>query len=452
MTNLMSDPFFRLLKGAVIKATGMQFFADKDDELAEVIGRRIEAIGAADCAAYYQLVTDPQEGRAERDELANELTIGETYFFRHRELFDAIRDVVLPDVIARNRDKRRLRVWSAGCATGAEPYSLAIMLRREFAAALEGWRVHIIGTDINKKFLAIASRAKYGDWALRATPEGERPLYFHAEKDGWSLRPEFRETVSFQAHNLAEDPFPSVADDLYDFDIVICRNVTIYFAEGLVGEVIAGFHECLVEGGWLLPGHAEAGVDLFRAFRTVNVPGAVIYQKPGEDRPSEDWATDIPAPDEESFLDRDADSGDQGREAGGLPLEDAELAALGKLIDRGEWRLALDFAAGIEARYSHRSAFFLRRALAEQGLGRVAEAQESLRKAIFIDRQYALAHYYLGVCLRGQGDLSAAARAFANAASVAGRRRADEGVSDVEGLTFGTLVRMAETQLRMARQ
>lgn len=75
-----------------------------------------------------------------------------------------------------------------------------------------------------------------------------------------------------------------------------------------------------------------------------------------------------------------------------------------------------------------------------------------MRKAIFIDRQYALAHYYLGVCLRGQGDLSAAARAFANAASVAGRRRADEGVSDVEGLTFGTLVRMAETQLRMARQ
>ena len=115
------------------------------------------------------------------DALIEEVTIGETYFFRHREHFDALRDLVLPDLIARNAGQRRLRIWCAGCADGAEPYSLSILLRRELAHLLFGWEVSILGTDINRQCLAIAREGRFEEWSLRSTSEDVKQACF-AEK------------------------------------------------------------------------------------------------------------------------------------------------------------------------------------------------------------------------------------------------------------------------------
>jgi chemotaxis protein methyltransferase CheR len=130
-SRLIQDPAYGLLKGFVIESTGLAYYVDKDEDLAGRIERRMSKRRAQDCAAYLRLLKDGHDGEAELDALIAELTIGETYFLRHRELFDALRDLVLPDLIERNRHTRRLRIWSAGCATGPEPYSVAILLRRE---------------------------------------------------------------------------------------------------------------------------------------------------------------------------------------------------------------------------------------------------------------------------------------------------------------------------------
>ena len=135
-------------------------------------------IGAHDCASYLDLLRDPFRGPSELDELIAEVTIGETYFFRHREHFDALRDLVLPDLIVRNRATRRLRIWSAGCADGPEPYSLAILLKREMAGQLPGWDVTIVGTDINRLSLARAREGKFEEWAFLSTPPGSERRVF----------------------------------------------------------------------------------------------------------------------------------------------------------------------------------------------------------------------------------------------------------------------------------
>src|SRR5438270_533851 len=146
---LSMDPDYLRLKGHVIAATGLAYYADKDADLGARLARRLQARGRPDCGSYLDLLTGGSEGEAELDALIADLTIGETFFFRHREVFDALRDIVLPDLIERNRASRQLRIWSAGCSTGAEPYSVSILLRRDLAARLEGWDVTLVGTDIN---------------------------------------------------------------------------------------------------------------------------------------------------------------------------------------------------------------------------------------------------------------------------------------------------------------
>lgn len=452
--NIAADPFFPLLKTAVIRVTGMAFFADKDADLAAIIGRRLESVGVADCAEYYDLVLDDERGWSERDELVSELTIGETYFFRHPELFEALRTIVLPDVIARNAGRRRLRIWSAGCATGAEPYTLAILLRRDFGGALADWQVQIVGTDINKRFLAAAKRGKYQNWALRATPETERERYFvQTEQDVWTLKPEYRQGVSFRAHNLVTDQFPSIADDLYDFDVILCRNVLIYFSREAVRTVVGGLHKCLNDGGWLLPGHAEPDTELFRDFCTVNAPGAVLYQK----NPGRPWAIEAEAGSEEPAPPPPAlaappfaaDVAEAAIRSDDPPVSpdsvSDHLATLRDLVDRGAWRHAIAAAGATITAHPESPDVFLYLGLAQQALGRTAEAKKALQRAIFLDRRFALAHYCLGMLLNKTGDRGAA-RAFANAAAVCAGMPPDAIVPCGDGVTYGRLAELADTQ------
>ncbi|MBX9634721.1 MAG: protein-glutamate O-methyltransferase CheR, partial [Magnetospirillum sp.] len=189
---LVADPFFPRLKALVIETTGMAFYADKDEDLARIVAARMGETGLIPCARYLELISDPVLGRDEMDALVAELTIGETYFFRHREQFDALRDIILPDVLARNQGVRRLRIWSAGCATGPEPYSLAIMLKRDFGARIAGWHVSIVGTDINQKFLARARDGRYDEWAFRATPDDVRRDCFDKVGKQWAIKPEYK--------------------------------------------------------------------------------------------------------------------------------------------------------------------------------------------------------------------------------------------------------------------
>ncbi|WP_240048455.1 CheR family methyltransferase, partial [Crenalkalicoccus roseus] len=293
------DEAFRRLKERIIARTGHFYYQDKDAALWERLLRRFHATGARDAAAYLARLDDPAAGEAEWAALEAEITIGETFFFRYAEQFDALRDTILPELIAANRARRRLRVWSAGCATGAEPYSVAILLRRLLGEEIGAWSVSVLGTDINLAFLDAARRARYGAWALRAIPEAERARDFLPAADGrgWVLRPQHRALVRFERHNLLSLLDGTTPLQMAEFDLILCRNVLIYFHPGTIRRVVRALGERLSKGGWMLLGHAEPNPAFREHLAVVELPGTVAFRRPVPEPPAPaPPAAALPAP------------------------------------------------------------------------------------------------------------------------------------------------------------
>jgi len=207
------------------------------------------------------------------------LTVGETYFFRNAPQFAALRRQVLPDLIQRQAKLRSLRLWSAGCATGEEPYSLAMTIN-DMLPDEATWQVTTLATDLNAGFLARAREALYSNWSFRETPEELRSRYFTPEENRWRLRVEIRRRVIFARLNLVEDMFPSVISGTCALDLIFCRNVMIYFDEATIRRVVDRLYRALSPGGWLFVGHAEPQASVYHQFEVHNFPNTVVYRKP----------------------------------------------------------------------------------------------------------------------------------------------------------------------------
>ncbi len=205
--------------------------------------------------------------------LTQELAIGETYFFRETEQLQTLRSAVLPALISRLGAGQRLRIWSAGCSSGEEPYSVAMLLD------LEGWldRADILATDLNPQALERARSGMYREWSLRGLAEPMRRRYFQATGGHLTLIEHIRESVRFALHNLISNAPPDGAGR--EFDLIICRNVVIYFALQTVKEVAERFYQYLARGGWLLMGAADAPLWDFAPFPSMRFPGCILYGK-----------------------------------------------------------------------------------------------------------------------------------------------------------------------------
>lgn len=250
-------------------------------------------IGSLDLATYYcflkEAATPPAQAEMER--LINLLTIGETHFFRDSAQFDALATHVLPELIARKRAAAlgstapgipQLRLWSAGCASGEEAYSLAILLH-QLIPDISNWRILILATDINQDSLALAQQALYSDWSFRESrAKTTRSLYFTLQDKRYKLLDDIRQMVTFAPLNLIEDNFPAAHNNTLSIDLILCRNVTIYFTEETTRRLINKFYQALVEGGWLVVGHAELSLVIYRAFQARSFPDTVLYQKTGQ--------------------------------------------------------------------------------------------------------------------------------------------------------------------------
>ncbi len=473
---LCSDPDYPALKDAVIEATGLAYYRDKDDDLADRLDRRLRAAGAGDCAAYLALLRDPRHGDAELDRLIEQLTVGETSFFRHPEIFDGLRSVIMPSLLERNRVRRRLRIWCAGCSVGAEAYTLSILLNREFARELNGWDVSIVGTDINRAFLARARDGVFNTWHLRGLDEDTLHECFTRSGDEWAIRPEFREGVSFQYHNLVRNPFPSLMNGLTGLDLIFCRNVLIYFSPDIMRRLVEQFRESLVDGGWLLVGHAEPNVNMFRTFHTVNVPGAVLYQRPetpaahatgqaprpaaGTDAVTP-WPTfDPPVKNEGGHKaagaaasasdDRAAAAGfkpsRRGRGYAASPRDDGGLAEVERLANAGDLDVAARCCERLAGDRPTDPVPHLRLAMLAEQLGRHRQAEASLRKALAIAPDNALAHYLTGLLEQKSGRRSGAVSAYARAIDALDSQPDGATLAGMDGLTAGELRELARMQ------
>jgi chemotaxis protein methyltransferase CheR len=453
------DPYFKELKKYLIESTGLVYYMDRDPQLLGHIEKRLLALNIPNCEEYLKLLLYRGEGLAERDHLINDLTIGETYFFRHKEQFEAIQQQILPAIIQHRMLEKRIRIWCAGCSIGAEPYTLAIMLKQHFFYDLLGWDVSILGTDINRNFLQLAKQGRFDEWAFRSTDAALRQEFFVKDGKSWQILPELQKRVVFQHHNLLQNPCPSLVTSFTAFDLIICRNVMIYFNEAINQKILTYFHDALRPMGWLLLGHAEQTTLNPQSFQSVPVSGVFFYQKADESR--EDAAKEllgsITLPnfkegiedgewgEENKFL-AGSDSSEKGPTP--IPSEEQTIAAIRKLADRGEFAQAILAAKKYLEQNPLSSSTFFYFALALDQLGNHQEAVAALKKAVEINAQFVLAHYYLALLLlQRQKALLEARFYFDTALELLGKMAIEEIIPEGDGMTASELKLLIEINL-----
>jgi chemotaxis protein methyltransferase CheR len=446
----LEDAQYRRFRELIAARTGLDFPEQRRRDLEAGLHRALAGSPRQDLDSYYRLLLDESRGQDAFDHLVAYLTVGETYFFRNSAQFDALRQQILPRLIARARASGRLRIWSAGCAAGEEPYSLAMVLR-EVIPDVDAWTVLILGTDINRALLGRAEQARYGPWSFRGCPPARRARYFIDRGTEFELRPEIRRMVTFARHNLVADPYPPPAAGPEPMDLILCRNVTIYFDAAATRRVVDRFYDCLVDGGWLIVGHAEPSLETYRRFRTCNFPDTIAYQRAGPERPPRGPRAHPvlherpggPDPAEAGAPRGDlalppARAAREGPRAGPYGAEDTYRRAR-EHADRGLLQDALRLAEeALAADPLHTRAHYLV-GLVYQEQGQWEPALEAFRRATFLDPTFIMAYVALAGVARRVGDLEQARRALHAVDGLLRGKSTGDLVPESEGLTVGAL-------------
>jgi chemotaxis protein methyltransferase CheR len=266
---------FRLLRDLVNEHAGLHFDDGSSYLFDRRLAERLEALGLSSYDEYYKYLRFNVRGRAELEDAVETLTTNETYFLRQEYQLRAFRDEVLPRLAEANGSHRRLTVWSAGCATGEEVYSIAAMMHESMR--FEGWDVRVVGSDISKKSLASARRGVYRAASFRSAPDSFRGRYFVEKEDGAHVVDWLRRWCYFGHLNLL-DGLRAVT--VGRVDAIFCRNVLIYFDNRSRRRVIDSLYERLTPGGYLLLGHSESLLNLSTAFELVHLKEDLVYRKP----------------------------------------------------------------------------------------------------------------------------------------------------------------------------
>jgi len=488
MTDRIPESLLLPLSEFVAARMGLHFPRERWRDLERAMGPAARDLGFREVESCIRgLLAAPPE-KHHLEVLASHLTVGETYFFRDPEIFAALEQQILPHCIgARRRIRRRLRLWSAGCCTGEEAYSLAIVLHR-LLDDLREWDLVVLGTDINPRFLEKASAGVYSEWSFRQTPPEIKERHFQKTRDGkLAILPEIKRLVSFSYLNLAEDAYPALWNNTQAMDIILCRNVLMYFRPDRARKAVEGFERALVPGGWLIVSPSEISSLLFARLMTAQCPGAVLYRKDPHIEQSIGWSLQLPqAPSlpatqggqtgsslpltarSETFLDRqfrfqDSDGPDwSGPEIGDClshateqqnlssisstsstssPLSACTAAlAARNLANQGKLAEALAWCEkALAADKLDPDCHYLRAAILQEQ-GETEAAALSLRRALFLDPNFVLAHFALANLLRRQGKFGPAQRHFENARTLLLASPPHQALPHSDGMTAAWLL------------
>jgi chemotaxis protein methyltransferase CheR len=271
----LTPEVFRLLRDLVNTHAGLEYHDDALYAFERRLSERVAALSLESFNDYYQYLRLSSGGAAEIDEVVDLLTTKETYFFRQEYQLRALERELLPLLASNNARSRRLTVWSAGCATGEEAYTVAMCLLE--SRRFEGWEVRIIGSDISKKSVAAARRGVYRPSAFRCTPPELRRSYFDERPDGSHISEAVKRLCHFGQLNLLDVSRASIVGRV---DLILCRNVLIYFDARARTKVIDNLHERLLPGGYLLLGHSESLWNVSTAFELCHLRDDLVYRKP----------------------------------------------------------------------------------------------------------------------------------------------------------------------------
>lgn len=452
--------------------TGLATQTQRDSEFPLLLN----SLANGDVPSYIRDLRNMDETSHLWQELLQALTINETYFMREKSHFDLISAHILPQLIEQRRAENNLHlnVWSVGCATGEEPYSVAITLK-ETLPNFDQWTVRIIGTDINMTAIKAARRGIYRNWSFRHTSEDFQTHYFQPAPDGLLIRPEIRKLVTFRHANLLSPP------PLSQVDIILCRNVLLYFSPDSARQAEIRFFDTLSPGGWLVMGQAEGLHDDREKWITHLFPGTPIYQKPAippaRDRDSLPSITDIfhehshfPDAMDTQTLRRVKATYDMALQA--IHDEDyprAEMILI-ELIEHHPrnapmvMMLALVYANRQDVKHAQlqlgkaleidpllADAHYLRGTLfIEQG--EQDEAQKAFHATLYCQRNHPLASFLLGNLYAQQGDIPKATKFWENVLTSVGNLQADSPVSSISDMTAGRLQGLVSEQLNGWRE
>jgi chemotaxis protein methyltransferase CheR len=472
MNTPWSSPAHEAIYRLVRARTGLVFPASRVTEAEAGIGRAMHKTRIADVPSYLQRL---EAGAADLDELVAELTVTETYFFREPEQFEFLRSRVLPGLVQPGSSEPVARVWSAGCASGEEAYSLAILLDQ----AGFGDRTHVLATDISRKALAKARDASYRAWSFRGVDPRIVRRYFRSAGDLQVLEPRIRERVRIEQLNLALDTYPSLANGTWRMDLILCRNVFIYFDSAVVRAVARRLYDCLAPAGWLITGSSDPSINEEGLYESVVTPAGVFYRR-GLQSPR--MASAVPV---ELEPPRPSDPPVRPvREEYVAPLAAVATAANDPLaeatsaFERGAYTRAVELARklpdigaavlcvralanargpGIAERAASDAA--LRHPLAPEihllhgvlllDLHRYAAATQAVKRALYLDRTIAFGYFLLGVGLSRLGDFEGARRAFGNARDMCARHAPDEILAFSDGQRAGRFAEAVTAQLEL---
>jgi chemotaxis protein methyltransferase CheR len=273
----LSRDVFRLLRDVIYDYCGIFFEDDSGYLIQRRLWPRVEALSLTDFDDYYRFLrsASPEARRAELEEIVERVTTNETYFFRESYQLDAFRLEILPDLFSRRPRGKRLTVWSAGCASGEEAYTIAILIQE--TGLFADWEVRVFGSDISRKVLQIARKGIYGRASFRSTEQRLQRRYFRELDGKHQVRDELKQQVSFGQINLFDEPMTMLVGDV---DVIFCRNVLIYFDQASRRRVIDTLYRKLTKGGYLLLGHSESLINLTTAFELVHLKNDMVYRKP----------------------------------------------------------------------------------------------------------------------------------------------------------------------------
>ncbi len=499
MTKKISEDQLLQLSDFVARYFGLHFPEERWFDLQRAVYGAAQECGyQGDVDRYVQELLLPALSQRQLEVLASYLTVGETYFFREKRSLEVLERDIVPELIQTRKDGA-IRIWSAGCATGEEPYSIAILLSK-LMAGLEKWDVEILATDLNFKSLQKASEGIYSEWSFRGTPPWVRSAYFEAvDKDRWAIRPAIKKMVTFAQFNLVDDSFPWHPNSIHGFDVIFCRNVLMYFTPEGINKVVRQLYRSLASNGWLIVSSTETSHELFSEFAAVSFGDVTLYRKSATHAqkaltlPSvvhdESWSghrlpeqrvvessepamalvcdTSLKSRDRE-FHAEDAESPASSYEQA-LALhelgryEEAEQV-IGTLLsqngsdaramlllaracaNQGKLAAALVWCdKAIAANKMDACAYYLRATILREQ-GSIPEVLFALQQAVYVEPQFVLSHFSLGHLALSQGKLKEAEKHFENVLLLLAQYTPEDIVPESEGLSVGALREMIVSQ------
>jgi len=494
MKRILPDSILSQLSDYIASYLALSFPKERWDDLERNITSAAREFGYPDAEKFiYHIISSPLT-RDHAEMLASHLTINETYFWREPQSFEILEQKILPELIQlRQNEDKRIRVWSAGCSAGEEPYSIAIALRRNIPE-IEKWNISILASDINPKIMQKANAGIYSHWSFRSSPAWLKEKYFvEKEKGKFEIVHLVKKMVSFDYLNLAEDVFPSPVNNTNAMDIIFCRNVLMYFTPERIKQVISGFFNTLVDGGYLVVGGSELFYQNYLQFEPVNYAGAIVYRKKRANElykttplcfeipPQLDLTETLfqPLVEKVKIIDPPKPATNEKKTVVEIippkksKFEEArQLYLLGfyseviaqfsdfaktpdefKLLIRsyanqGKLTEAITLCEKAIAANKLDPTIYYLQATIHQEQNQTDEAIASLKRTMYLDPDFVLPYYSLGNIYFHQGNLAGAKKNYRNVLSILEKIKQDEILPESEGLTAGRLKEIINTTIK----